>query len=346
MTQISIKNFQSIKDLSLSFNGFCVVTGKSDIGKSAIRRAISAVLFNNWNKSYISNNAKETYIDFKRNDLFVSAQKSSSVNKFVVNNKVFDKIGKEAPPLSCFNADLNITTQLESLYMVSYKDTDNTKIFNELFGIDKLERAQLLCGQDLRLAKSQLKDTQSQLESLMPELDNLKTSFNAYQSLYNELKSKIASYTLLDDFLSKNRLKIQLKQELSLYDDFMCKAEQFILLSRYINISNKLLDTESKGKANKQQLNKLNAVIDSVNKHQELSYFISLSQRLTTLHSVLSSTKAYLDIDFLLLKSLNKFDSLNELSVSINNLETDLHKVNKELDSFPKCDKCNQFIRG
>lgn len=45
-TEISIRNFQSIESLDLSFSGFTCVTGPTNIGKSAIVRAISSALLN------------------------------------------------------------------------------------------------------------------------------------------------------------------------------------------------------------------------------------------------------------------------------------------------------------
>jgi hypothetical protein len=45
-TEIKIRNFQSIESLDLSFSGFTCVTGPTNIGKSAIIRAISSALLN------------------------------------------------------------------------------------------------------------------------------------------------------------------------------------------------------------------------------------------------------------------------------------------------------------
>jgi len=42
--KIRIKNFQSIEDLEIEVRGFTAITGKTNIGKSAIMRAISSAM--------------------------------------------------------------------------------------------------------------------------------------------------------------------------------------------------------------------------------------------------------------------------------------------------------------
>jgi len=46
---LKIKNFQSIDQLSLTFKGYTVIRGPNNSGKSAILRAVSAILYNSFN---------------------------------------------------------------------------------------------------------------------------------------------------------------------------------------------------------------------------------------------------------------------------------------------------------
>jgi len=46
---VSIKNFQSIKNINLRFKGYTVIRGPNNSGKSAILRAVSSILYNSFN---------------------------------------------------------------------------------------------------------------------------------------------------------------------------------------------------------------------------------------------------------------------------------------------------------
>ena len=50
-TKVNIKNYQSIKDVSFEVDGFTVIIGKNNIGKSAIIRALEAPLANQAGKT-------------------------------------------------------------------------------------------------------------------------------------------------------------------------------------------------------------------------------------------------------------------------------------------------------
>lgn len=193
MYTLKIKNFQSIKEQTLTFAGFTVICGKSDLGKSALRRATETILFNDWQKSYARVNTTSTKIEFTKDpDLRISCVKSKSDNSFTINDKHIAKINKEAPTLPlAFRQDLNISTQLEPMFMVAYKDTENTKILNSMFGIDRLEAAQYLCGLDFKRAKQELAHTQESLDTKSKELE-------AQQQKVAKLKALVETLSSID----------------------------------------------------------------------------------------------------------------------------------------------------
>lgn len=191
MYTLHIKNFQSIKEQTLDFTGFTVICGKSDLGKSAIRRAIETILFNDWQKSYSRVDTTSTKIEFAKDlDLRISCVKSKSDNSFTINDKHIAKINKEAPTLPlAFRQDLNISTQLEPMFMVAYKDTENTKILNSMFGIDKLETAQYLCGLDFKHAKQEATRSQELLDAKSKELEVQQQKVAKLRALLDTLSS-------------------------------------------------------------------------------------------------------------------------------------------------------------
>lgn len=101
---LSIKNFQSIKEANLNLSGFTVITGSSNLGKSAVRRAFATVIYNDWDASYIRDGYKSAEIELERNENLIKVKKEykkkiSKENSFCVNGKIYEKMGDGLPDL-------------------------------------------------------------------------------------------------------------------------------------------------------------------------------------------------------------------------------------------------------
>lgn len=280
---LEINNFQSIKHAKLDFSGFTVICGKSDLGKSALRRATETALFNDWKKEYIRKDTNKTEITFTAPALTIKCTKSKTDNSFTINDKHIGKIGKDAPELPAkYKQELNISTQFEPMFMVAYKDTENTKILNRLFSIDLLEHAQYLCGLDLRRAKQDHQRTQELLTSKQNELKATKEAtetlkalttraeyiYNAKTAteLYNQVKNNIdttqhklntlqapldttplENYLTLHTYFSIRKRGAEAKRQLQAQPQIdTTPLENYLTLSSYMNILTKGKETKQK----------------------------------------------------------------------------------------------------
>ena len=130
--QLEIKNFQSIKNQTVQLKGFTVFEGKSDCGKSALRRAIDSLLFNSWDNAYLREGTRTCTLSLNYDDVSITQTKGSE-NSYDIEiagkRKHFDKVGKDTPDLlknlgySFFETtqeyyNVHVTTQLEPLYMI------------------------------------------------------------------------------------------------------------------------------------------------------------------------------------------------------------------------------------
>ena len=154
---LSIKNFQSIKEARLDLSGFTVITGSSNLGKSAVRRAFATVIYNDWDASYIRDGFESAEIELERDGNIVKVEKEYKnkvikTNSFCVNEKVYEKMGDSLPDeykelgwltlkAQGKKYNLNIATQLEPLFMIGNSDTENTAILNNAFKMDAFEKA-------------------------------------------------------------------------------------------------------------------------------------------------------------------------------------------------------------
>ena len=239
--KLKINNFQAIKDAELEFNGFSVIIGKSNTGKSTIRRAIETALFNSWNAHYLRHDTKEANIDLSYNDLNIHARKSKTINEFQINGKSYLKMGKEKPDLPNFRQELNITTQFEPLFMVAYSNTENTRIFNNIFGVSKLEEAQSMCANDLRATKIEFNKLSSQLEPLKNEKRDIDAQIKQLQDAISRYDKLISQATLIENYLKIDLRAIQatikqLDDDLHSLDEKMAKIGLYELLNGYLKV--------------------------------------------------------------------------------------------------------------
>lgn len=96
--QINIRNFQSIESANLEVSGLTVIWGPhSSIGKSAVVRAIDAVLFGNAPRGIVRNGAKAAAVTIQWDNHSISWVKGDAVNGYVIDGVKFDKVGRAVP---------------------------------------------------------------------------------------------------------------------------------------------------------------------------------------------------------------------------------------------------------
>lgn len=293
MYRLEIKNFQSIKEAQLEFRGFTVICGKSNLGKSALLRAVESVLFNEWQKCYQRTNTAKTEISFSKGaDFKVSTTKSKNDNSFVVNDKSIDKIGKDAPELPLnFNRELNISTQLEPLFMVAYKDTENTKILNRMFNIDRLETAQSLCSTDLRKQKQDatrvkeaLEAKQKEVEALRPQIEKLR---QILETLKNIVKMRDLSKRYMQVLDSCENANVGYKNSQDLYSQVESAYTALKGIENSINHFEKCKAVINQGVSTRKQIEALPTIpnTDTLSKLLDISRYNSLITNIDSLES-------------------------------------------------------------
>ena len=208
---LKISNFQSIKQAELNLGGFTMITGASNLGKSAVRRAFATALYNDWSPSYIRHGNKETSITLTRDDNVIQIEKGSK-NTFVVNGTAYNKIGTAVPeeyeklgwlPLETQGETyrLNIATQLEPLFMIGTTDSENTRILNSALKVDIFEEAARLSNTDARSYETSAKEVKKDLENLNSEIKEIDTKLKDLESIKNKLEALEKHYRLIQQYI-------------------------------------------------------------------------------------------------------------------------------------------------
>lgn len=94
---VRIQNFQSIEDASIEVDGFTVVTGPNNSGKSALMRAIRGVFTNAPAGSLVRHGTPHLTVDITFEDGVVRWEKGKKLNRYTVNGKVLDNVGRGVP---------------------------------------------------------------------------------------------------------------------------------------------------------------------------------------------------------------------------------------------------------
>src|SRR6187551_1753821 len=101
--KVTVRNFQSLGDVTLDASGLTVVVGRSNLGKSALIRAMTGALFNRPGEAFVrigKTHAEVSLTDLPtvlKGPLNVEWTKGHNLNEFHVNGKDYKKVGQDAP---------------------------------------------------------------------------------------------------------------------------------------------------------------------------------------------------------------------------------------------------------
>lgn len=178
--KIKVKNFQSLADVDLEVEGFTVVVGPSNIGKSALVRAISSALYGRPGDDFIRRGAKQTGVVLEElptnsgTSMSVAWIKGAGTNKFVIDGKIYDKMNRDVP-VELEKAGVRVVkigqeyirpqvaSQFESLFLLDKPGSFVSDVMTVVSRLAVLLNAQRSCSSDLKQTKSTAKVRASDL---------------------------------------------------------------------------------------------------------------------------------------------------------------------------------------
>jgi DNA repair ATPase RecN len=229
MTEISIKNFQSIKSVDLVVDGFTVIVGRNNIGKSAIIRAVDAALTNRVGDDFIRDGEKSTEIKIKREGLDLEWKKGTKTS-YKINGEPFTALNRDIPKplveagfgrmeLGDKKISPLVAHQFDPLFLINKGGSVITEVLAGIYDLDSLSNADDMCQKDLKAQKSMLKTRDGDLASLQGKLEKYKD----FETLKEEVKLLV----------EKNKASQGLQDEIALLTDYEVELEALV---RNINI--------------------------------------------------------------------------------------------------------------
>lgn len=206
-----LENFQGHKHSVIDFHpNFNVIRGTGNSGKSSIVRALSCILYGVWEGRWVRDNEKTCKLSLVMdNGVEVIREKGEKVNKYTLrvpgfSEQVYENFGLQVPEpvekaLQIFKAQidaketllLNISQQLDSLFLLSKPGSYKAKVIGKLSGAHYLDYA---------------------LRELNKDKKTLSTEKTVFEQELLTRQKEIIDYEGLD---SEKRFLEQLEQKLS-----------------------------------------------------------------------------------------------------------------------------------
>jgi exonuclease SbcC len=220
LKSVTLQDFQSHKYSTFNFDkGLNILTGKSNEGKSSLVRALSLIIYNQWDKSWVRNGANYCIVTLiLDNGATIIRQKGEKLNKYVLKidgkEEEYSNFGLEVPQaiqkalgISKIELDkddslnLSIAGQLESLFLFNKSGSGKAKVFGHLSGAHFLDFA-------LRSLATEKKQTNTEKNFKTQELDNLKSQHANLSKIY-EFAPTMMGFLAAEGRIEENKERLE-----------------------------------------------------------------------------------------------------------------------------------------
>ena len=223
-TKVKVKNFQSIQNATVDIEGFTVITGKNNSGKTALQRAIKGVFENTRGHSFVRHGEDHCEVSVSFDDgNKVTWYKGKKENKYVINGKTYDKVGAGVPepleelgiyPITCggkaitpqfapqFTGQVFLLNETGSVLAEAVSDVERVSLLNK--ALKESEKDKRAANSELKVRKKDLKAHEADLSfydgleavgSQIDSLENLEEELNTLKESIQELSSLKDKYT-------------------------------------------------------------------------------------------------------------------------------------------------------
>jgi len=177
MTEVEVRNFQSIEHARITIQGYTALVGRSNIGKSALVRAIKAALTGATGTSFVRHgpscarrlkDAKKCQckasVRIKREGFDLLWEKGDNDNRYTFNGQVFDSVERGTPsfltegyaPIKIGDDKevLQVADQFDPIFLLNRTGGVIADVLSDVAHLDQINAAMRLVEKDRRDAVS------------------------------------------------------------------------------------------------------------------------------------------------------------------------------------------------
>lgn len=244
MIRVEIRNFQSVEHAVITVQGFTALVGRSNIGKSAIVRAVEAALSGASGTGFVRHGPKcaKRLKDVKTCKCFASVhikgdgidllwEKGDGVNRYRYNGQDYDAVARGFPeflkpeftPVKVGDkqVQLQVAPQWEPIFLLNTSGGTVADVLSDVARLDRINTAMRLSEKDRKAAMSTLKVREQ-------DADRIRTALTGYDGL--------------DDAVRRVRVTETRLAEIEALDRRVCALEGFIASSEAIGARIKTLE--------------------------------------------------------------------------------------------------------
>ena len=184
---LKVRYFQSIERVDLEIDGFTVITGRTNLGKSALVRAMSGAFFGIPGDAYIQRGAKQAQVQLKGEDFeltWTKVGKETPQNKtrLKINGTTHTKLGRDHAQLTqplrveeiqttAARVKPQFANQHDAMFLLTLSPAAVAEVFKTLGRADVVTKAQGFCRKDRTAATAQKDVREQDLEQRRKERD-------------------------------------------------------------------------------------------------------------------------------------------------------------------------------
>lgn len=209
MFRVHVKDFQSIQDAEIEVDGFTVITGPNNSGKSAMLRAVRGVFQNTSGTSFVRYGAKESSVELDfGEDKKVAWVKGPSIKPhYIFNDTKILHPGRKAPvelgdlgvaPLQINNRVLWPQFAPQFTGQVFLLDQPGSVIAEAVADVERVGRL----NQAMRAAEKDLRSTRSTIKVREADRKQLEADLDKFEGL-DELDALVADLSALKQSLDQ-----------------------------------------------------------------------------------------------------------------------------------------------
>jgi len=352
--EIDIKNFQSIKHIKFEYQGFTVLSGPNNSGKSASLRAFKSIIFNDFKERYQRINTKVTDILLKK---IVSSDGSDDSNKKIkltykskkvifeldgqqylgknlasdiLKNYIEENFGLKFIDIKSLYKNIKgdlrkqvesiaYNSQHDSLFLIGSKSNDIEKVFNFLFNTELITAAIAQLKEEIYEINDILKDQKNRFNENKLKLESFREELTLVNLLYNIKIIDEYNKSYNDNLNIRNTLN-NLKEKINVIKKDIQNIESY---SNWINYFNVYFQNLNLFEKNKNTIQKSKNDLNEINERRlQIEKKLSEIKKFELFDEYLSNKDILKNIN-------NKIDKLksNVLDLNLNDINILFEKI-------------------
>lgn len=369
--KVKIQNFQSIKNTSLEVKGFTTVTGRTNIGKSAIVRAIEGALSNKEGDSFVKNGESFASVSLETDNLNLLWTKGSGKNDYIINEEILESVGRGSPPhvseagfkdieTGKTSLSVQVASQFQPIFLLDPSTVSGSvaaEVISDVGRLSEVQEALRLVSKDkrnlegdVRLREKDLTKAESDLllydnlEASLAVVDSTKTLFNdihrdtstlnaleSFYSSYEETESKLQNFSSVVDVNLPTTDLVALASELDTLKS---------LCDEYLHTSKVLDDTKNIPHINIPDFDSDSLIKEASTLESVLELYIQTQQTLNSFNglegvAISADSLSSIEDDLTLLSQMESLCSIHDsVSTEILSSESEIILTEQNLQEF------------